>query len=222
MNIKFLLKLTVLLLGFAYQAIGLPEETALGALKTLLKSMNTLEAHVHQTLQDPQGQRIEDQTGILYLKKPAKIYWMVSGAEGRLIISNGQKIWDFDRGLAQVIVQKIHPKKQLQASPLFFLSGHLDQLHRYFNVQRLAKQGKYCMNRSTQCFDLKAKQGQVDQAFEAMQLGFFEGHLQEMRLLDALGQSVYWTFSQVRLNQPIAEERFNFKIPEGVDVLVQE
>ncbi len=58
-----------------------------------------------------------------------------------------------------------------------------------------------------------------DVGFEDIRIGFEAGSLRVMELVDGLGQTTRITMTEGVENQPIADARFQFTPPEGVDVI---
>ena len=121
--------------------------------------------------------------------------------------------------MEQVIIQTV--KRGGDLTPVVFLSHDLGSFTKEFliseNSTSVDGKSKKCLSQSKQCFVLKPKR--AEQAFESVELGFKEGVLQELRLLDALGRHTQIVFKQIHMNQPIPDSRFQFKIPENTDIL---
>ncbi len=186
------------------------------ALQHLLGTMQSVDARFSQSLRNQQGQWLEQSQGRFRLKKPAKLYWEIEGEDARLIVSNGQKVWDFDKVLEQVIVQNLATASG--GTPLLLLSGDFKNLHRAFSVQYLPSKNNHCLKQSTACFVLYPK-NKEDQPFEKIAIGFKKDQLQEMQLFDPLGQCSEIIFNDLRLNPPLSDALFSFKIPPNVDIL---
>lgn len=55
--------------------------------------------------------------------------------------------------------------------------------------------------------------------FQHLTLVFKAGQLVEFSIKDSLGQVTRCVLSNVQRNKPLAEEKFYFQVPEGVEVL---
>lgn len=193
-------------------------------LKKLLSHMRSMEAHFEQKLLNEQGRILEKQRGQIFLKKPGRLYWAIEGDEQRFIISNGKKIWDFDPVLEQVIIQTV--KGGADLTPVVFLSHDFGSFMKEFIIREIpllnaaiSEKTPRCLTQSKQCFVLKPKR--AEQAFEKVEVGFKKGVLQELRLLDALGRYTHIVFTQIHINESIPDSKFQFKIPENVDILTK-
>lgn len=58
-------------------------------------------------------------------------------------------------------------------------------------------------------------------AFKSIQMTFQQKQLTNMRVVNNLGQTSDFHFSKIKLNAPLKSELFNFKAPQGVEVLKQ-
>ena len=54
--------------------------------------------------------------------------------------------------------------------------------------------------------------------FDYIHVGFKSGLLSRMLLKDSFGQTTRLLFTDVSVHTPIADDRFEFNVPEGVDV----
>ena len=56
-----------------------------------------------------------------------------------------------------------------------------------------------------------------DNLFETLTLEFDSDQLTRMAFLDSLGQTTIIQFRNIRINEPVPDERFVFETPAGVD-----
>jgi outer membrane lipoprotein carrier protein len=60
-----------------------------------------------------------------------------------------------------------------------------------------------------------------DSTFKSVLIGLEKGNLSGMQLNDNFGQLTRIYFSNLKLNQPIKPELFEFKAPAGADVFAE-
>nr|MBA3624374.1 outer-membrane lipoprotein carrier protein LolA [Methylibium sp.] len=60
-----------------------------------------------------------------------------------------------------------------------------------------------------------------DGSFQSLKIGFRDGTLAAVEIVDAFGQRSLLAFSQVEANPALPAERFRFVPPAGVDVIAQ-
>lgn len=184
-------------------------------LKTLLAPVESLTADFQQELLSESGNSLMQAKGQMWLKKPGQFRWEVQGKDSRLVVSNGKQVWDYDKDLEQVTVQKL--AKGEAKAPIFFLTGDVNTLEKDFKIKNLTSAGKSCMKESDQCFELKPKTEQSP--FQSISIGFKNKVLNELEMSDQLGQKSFFKFSNAKLNAAVAPSVFQFVTPKGVDVV---
>jgi outer membrane lipoprotein carrier protein len=184
-------------------------------LKALLAPIVSLQATFQQTVRNEQGRLLQNLSGKVVLKRPARFRWEILRKEPRLIIADGKKVWDFDQDLEQVSVQKLSAG-QIRAH-IFFLTGNVHTLEKDFKITRLFSSKGKCLENSEICFELMPKT--EEGSFQWIKIGFKAGVVKEMQLLDQLGQYSHLVFKHIKLNETIPDARFHFVPPAGVDVL---
>ena len=66
-------------------------------------------------------------------------------------------------------------------------------------------------------FTLKPKT--KDTLFDNLRLSFRNGLLNDMQLIDSVGQRTNILFTGVKANEPVPASKFKFDIPKGADVI---
>lgn len=207
---------------FSQSLLAETSQSSSDQLKTLLNPITTLQGGFQQTVKSERGKVLQRLSGKVWIKKPAQFRWEILGKDSRLVIADGKKVWDFDKDLDQVTVQKLD-KGQTRA-PIYFLTGDANSIDKDFHVTDIGSQnsekpntpGK-CLQESNACFELKPKQ--KEGAFQWVRIGFKDKILREMQMLDQLGQYSHFVFKDVILNGNISANQFQFTPPAGVDVL---
>lgn len=187
-------------------------------LKALLNPITTLHGNFHQVIQNEAGKALQTCAGKLWIKKPGQFRWEVLGQEPRVIVADGKKVWDYDKELEQVTIQTLN--KGHAAAPIFFLTGNVNALNTEFNIKKMTLIRGRCLKDSDNCFELRPKNS--DGAFQRIKIGFKMNILNEMELLDQLGQISLFHFKEMRLNANIPESQFRFTPPKGIDVLTND
>jgi chaperone LolA len=199
-------------------AAGAATTTDTAELKALLVPISSLQGHFQQVIKSEAGRQLQSCTGKMWLKKPGQFRWEVLGNEPRLIVADGKKVWDYDKDLEQVTIQKLN--KAQTAAPIFFLTGDVNSLDADFKVKKLPLVDGHCLKNSEGCFELHPKNSEG--SFQWIKIGFKAKTLNEMELLDQLGQVSVFSFKQVQLNANIPDSQFHFTPPKGVDVLTND
>ena len=180
----------------------------ISSLKNFYAKTNAMRANFYQIVTDRQGQKIQEVYGEMQLKRPNMFRWDYNKPFEQQIISDGKQVWLYDTELAQVTVRAL--SKALGSSPAALLAGgeSLDQNFKLMNLP--AKDNLEWVS---------ANPNDADSGFEKISLGFKNGLLQEMKLVDTFGHQTKIVFSKQLQNPVIDTKTFLFKPPKGVDVL---
>ncbi len=188
--------------SFAYAGEGLDR------LKRFTANLNSMKADFTQTLFDDKMRQVEVASGFFLLQKPGKFRWDYRVPYQQLIVANGEKLWLYDNDLEQVTVKPL--EEALGAAPITLLTGS-DDLEKQFKIIELGNiDGREFLQ-----LELKVKD--TDYGFMLLAMG--KKGLEVMELKDKLGQVTRIEFQNIVLNAKVSSDKFEFKVPEGVDVI---
>jgi outer membrane lipoprotein carrier protein len=210
------IKLVFYLALFLFSHLVLALDTT--ELQSLLASVSAIQGNFQQNIKSEDGRLLQTCSGKVWLKKPGKFRWEVLGKAPRLIVADGKKVWDYDKDLEQVTIQKL--TKGQTAAPIFFLTGDVKSLNTDFEIKKMLLTKNQCLKNSDTCFELHPKHS--DGSFQWIKIGFKAKILNEMELLDQLGQVSQFSFKQMKVNGDIPDSEFQFNPPKGVDILTNE
>lgn len=179
-----------------------------GKVEQFLDGLQGLQAQFEQTLTDSKGQVIDRSSGTLAIRRPNRFRWDYREPNEQLILSDGTRIWLYDKDLEQVTVRRVD--ESLSATPAMLLSGE-GTLSDNFKVTQSSQEG------AIQWVQLEPKRNDTD--FKWVRLGFERAALKFMQLADKLGQTTLLEFSSFERNPPLDPSRFVFKVPPGADVI---
>ena len=202
---RMLLIALLAVLSFPLQAA---DDTAVQRLTTLLNKAQTISGRFSQLTLDGSGTQLQETSGEMALKRPGQFRWHTDAPMEQLLVSNGQTIWLYDPDLEQVTIQKMD--QRLTHTPALLLSGDISKIAESFDIT--LKEGGDVVD-----FILKPKA--ADSLFESLRLSFRGGMLNDMQLIDNVGQRTNILFLGVKMNPPIAASQFTFEVPAGVDVI---
>ena len=213
MHVRVISSVLLLFLLGTRVSLGIADDSS--TLEALLAPISSLKGNFEQILLNERGVELQHLSGTLALKKPGQFRWEVRGDEPRIVISDGKKVWDYDQDLEQVTIQRLNQGQS--KAPIFFLTGAKNELHKDFSVKKLPLVKGKCLQKSDTCFELisKGEEG----AFLWIKIGFKNKHLQEMELLDQLGQRSVFRFNHIDLNPALSKTTFQFVPPPGIDIL---
>lgn len=146
--------------------------------------------------------------GSFVFQRPGRFRWTYEQPYEQVLVSDGQRLWLYDRDLNQVTVRKL--AASLPASPASILFGAND-FEREFEV---AEDGT-----ADGLAWIAARPRTRDTTFERIRIGFKEGLPAAMELVDSFGQTSRLAFSKLERNPRIEAETFRFVPPKGADVL---
>lgn len=195
-------------LGMVSQAHA-DEAAAIRKLTQLLSQAETMTARFTQTTLDASGSSLQEASGEMMLKRPGQFRWHTDAPMEQLLVSDGKQAWLYDPDLEQVTVQTMD--QRLTHTPALLLSGDITSIRESFQVEYTA--GRNGLD------DFVLLPKGHDSLFDTLRLSFKNGALNDMQLVDGIGQRTNIVFESVRMNAPVADSEFKFDIPPGVDVI---
>lgn len=193
----------LLLSSFAVQA-----ETPEQALARFVDGVQSLQAEFTQTQTDEQGETLSSSTGSMALARPGKFRWEYQTPTPQLIVTDGSKLWLYDRDLQQVSIRPA--VEALQGTPAALLS----QKQSLTEAFQLSDAGEDLGVRKLRLVP-KAKDGD----FQSVELWLKGGTPVRMLFRDQLGGATDIRFSSIQTNGRIATSQFQFQPPKGVEVI---
>jgi outer membrane lipoprotein carrier protein len=177
-------------------------------LNAFLKGLKTLKADFHQSLYDENLSPLEEARGAFLLSRPDRFRWDYRQPEAQLIVADGDKVWIYDRDLAQVTVRNMGAA--LGATPAMLLSSDRP-VDENFEVSELRPSG------GLEWIGLKPRHS--DTGFSHIRLGLKGNVLELMELVDNFGQLTRIQFENVKRNPRIDPSAFRFDPPKGADII---
>lgn len=202
------LLLSVLALGAAGLLHAADDPARSPLLDHYLNEVRTLSADFTQTLIDASGERIEESTGSLVISRPGRFRWTYVEPYEQWLVADGLNLWSYDVDLAQVTVK---PQAAALASTPALLLGGSDEVLDEFRYEGSASHDGLTWVRLVPL--------DTDSGFRHVELGFSGETLARMIFLDNLEQTTVVTLDDVVVNEPIDTSRFEFEVPEDVDVV---
>ncbi|KRW68538.1 outer membrane lipoprotein chaperone LolA [Pseudomonas sp. GD03855] len=174
----------------------------------LLNQAETLTGRFSQLSLDGGGTQLQETSGELALKRPGQFRWHTDAPMEQLLVSNGKKVWLYDPDLEQVTIQELD--QRLTHTPALLLSGDVSTISENFEVSH---------KEAGEVVDFTLKPKAKDTLFDNLRLSFRNGVINDMQLIDSVGQRTNILFMGVKMNQPLKADLFTFDIPEGADVI---
>jgi outer membrane lipoprotein carrier protein len=181
-------------------------ETPSQQLEALLSNFHAMRADFTQVVEVHKS-KPKESYGHMELQRPGKFRWEIISPNRQLIIADGKYLWIYDVDLAQATKQKLN---QDANNPASLLSGSSVVLHDHFQVHDVKN-----INGS-QVFQLKPKNRDM---LENIELRFQDKKLQQMTVIDNLGQKSVFNFMNVVINPKLPSTLFRFHVPSHVDII---
>ena len=204
MKIPHLFLCSLFLLSFAVPSFA---SSGQDSLETHLQGYKNLSGQFTQIISSENSSHSQSSTGEFWIKKPNQFRWHYSTPYIQQIISNGESLWVYDEDLEQVTIKDA--SQSIDSSPLAIILGSAD-LDKLFNITQLGD--------SDDLQWLSLTPLEESSGFEFINVGFKNGLLTRMVLQDNFGQTTRLLFTDVSVQIPIADDKFEFIVPEGADV----
>ena len=173
-----------------------------------INELVTLQGDFEQALLDADGQLVEKTAGTLEIQRPGRFRWSYTEPYEQWLVADGLNVWSYDVDLEQVTVK---PQAQALANTPALLLGGADGALDQFEYQ-----GSY-VEESTRWVRLAPKD--TESGFLRVELGFRDEALHRMVFFDNLEQTTLVSLYDVAVNEPIDPGRFEFAVPQDVDVV---
>ncbi len=189
--------------------------------------LNSFQGDFLQTVYQD-GQLTQTSFGEVFLKKPLKFRWNYETPEPMQLVSDGKKFYHYDVELAQVTSKSV---KEVAGSALATLLNGKKSIDKTFKVKTLKqsilskKYPKFLTDwqlKASKFYQLTPKRKMDgDAQAKVIILGISdENKLTVFYVEDDYGKNSF-LFDNVEQNGTIANDKFIFVAPEGVDVLGQ-
>jgi len=178
------------------------------SLRHFFSEVQTFSASFKQVVLDEGLNTLQESSGTLWIDRPDKFRWNYDSPFKQEIVGDGKKIWVYDKDLQQVTVRPL--SGGLGYTPAVLLAGR-GRLEDSFTIKPLGTQGNLEWSQLTP----KNKDG----GFESIRIGFEQGKLRVLEMLDGFGNTTRVTLQTSAENIKIDSAKFQFTPPRGVDVV---
>jgi outer membrane lipoprotein carrier protein len=168
----------------------------------------TFSGDFEQSLIDPDGRLLETTSGTLEIQRPGRFRWVYEEPYEQWLVADGTNIWSYDVDLEQVTVKS--QADALANTPALLLGGSGQAMDQFEYGGSFVESGLTWV---------RLLPVDTDSGFRRVELGFDDGRLSRMVFLDNLEQTTVVVLKNVIVNEPIDAARFEFAVPDGVDVV---
>lgn len=208
-SVIVLKSVSLLMIAIASQVV-VAEETDEGRvlLDVFLNDVKTMSARFEQSLIDADSIVIEESHGVLEIQRPGRFRWVYDTPYEQIMVADGLNIWSYDVDLAQVTVKA--QQDVLGGTPALLFGGTDNVLDDFEYTESFSDRGTIWIH---------LRPRSTDSGFTKIELGFDDGNLRRMIFSDNLQQSTLIALFDVRINEEIPADHFQFTPPDDVDVV---
>lgn len=200
------------LAGTVLVSILVPAALADGdLLEDFFVKVRTLQADFHQVVLDEDLVPLQETSGRMWLSRPGRFRWSYGQPVEQEVLADGLRLWVYDVGLEQVIVRS--QSKTLGNTPAALLVN-ADKPGDSYLIEYLGEQG------TISWVTLFPKDSSAP--FSQVQLGFENGELRLVQMLDQLDQITRVQLDNLIVNDQLPKDLFRLNLPAGVDVIEEE
>jgi outer membrane lipoprotein carrier protein len=205
-------------IAFAISVFTLCAQAAgLDTLESFLKTAKSGRAEFTQVVTGPakggQPARTRTSSGTFEFVRPNRFRFDYKKPFEQTIVADGQTLWIHDVDLKQVTTRKQAQVLGSTPAALIAAAPDLDGLRKDFVLEPGgSKDGIEWVTAIP-----KFKEGQLAR----VKIGFRGNELAALEILDSFGQTSVLTFIRMEVNAALPASSFQFKPPEGVDVVKQ-
>lgn len=186
--------------------VGYAQATALAQLKTFLRASQTLSASFRQSTLGENGTILQNSYGLFYLQKPAKFRWSYQKPFAQEIIAKDDKVYFYDIELEQISIKNM----DTNLAPIMDLLSRNIVLADDFVVQQLVDTKQ-----------IKLTPQNINSGVNYLIITMADNVISQIQIIDNFGQSNRISFTDIKINDAIDKDIFEFTVPDGVDVFTQ-
>ena len=205
---RLLILLSLLLIGVNGAHAANSSKSGTESLRRFFNEVNSFSARFNQVVLDERLSPIQESSGTLWIERPDKFRWDYDKPYQQQIVADGKRLWVYDVGLQQVTVRPL--SGGLGDTPAMLLAGR-GRLEDNFTIKALSTQN------DIEWVQLSPRR--KDSGYEDIRIGFSQGKLRLLEMVDGFGHVTRVTLESPRENARIDPARFSFTPPEGVDVV---
>ena len=189
----------------------------LESLEAFVRTAKTGRADFTQVVTPParegQAARSKTSSGSFEFSRPNRFRFEYRKPFAQTIVADGQTLWLHDVDLNQVTARKQAQVLGTTPAALIASAPDLASLRKDFNLEAAPDREGLQWVVATP----KVKEGQVN----SVRIGFRGDQLAALDILDGFGQRSVMTFNNLQVNAPLSADAFQFKPPQGADLVRQ-
>jgi outer membrane lipoprotein carrier protein len=181
---------------------------AIEQLKSFSSGTKSARGEFSQQLVKRAGQPTAAAKGEFAFARPGRFRWEIQSPYQQLIVTDGSKLYFYDKDLKQVTVREAGDVISATPAAVLFGGAELD------TAFTLKDEGE---KDNLQWVEALPKV--ADSGFDRIRVGMRDGLPVQMEVQDAFGQVNRFTFTRISRNAAVPDSDFSFTPPPGVDVI---
>jgi len=153
---------------------------------------------------------VQNDSGVLFLRKPGRMRWEYSSPVGKLFISDGKDVLLYTPDDRRAEKSKLKESEDMRA-PLAFLLGKLDFKKEFKSFETHAEGSDNWISAEPKSENLAYSRVEF--------LSAPDGEILRVRITGQDQSKLDFTFSNEQLNVPVAPSLFTFHPPPGVQIV---
>lgn len=205
--------------GITGTALGAPAADGLQSLASFLSSTQGGQAQFTQVVtapaKDGQVARPRRSSGSFAFLRPNRFRFDYNKPFEQKIVADGKTLWLYDLDLNQVTARPLESVLSGTPAAVIASARSLDGLRQYFELKPIAAPADAQAGSAWVEAIPKGKDGQI----QSIKVGFANGQLVALDVLDSFGQRSAIQFTALETGSLPAAGSFNFEPPAGADVI---
>lgn len=201
--------------------VALVRADGLKSLELFMQSAQAGRADFTQTVTSPprngEAARVRVSSGTFEFQRPHRFKFVYQKPFMQTIVADGQTLWLYDVDLNQVTQRT--QAKALGNTPALLASAPNVQALRAEFVLESAENPQNDQDSQNNLEWVLARPKAQDSTLQTVRMGFAQGQLAALEMVDSFGQRSLIRFSNVQLNIALPPATFRFKPPVGADVV---
>ncbi len=188
-------------------------DQVLQVLEAKYQSLKSFSASFRQRYEN--AEQVLEESGILIIKKPGKMYWEYQKPAAKYFLVDGRKSWFYVPADKQVIVTNLRDDA---STPLMLLFGKGD-LRSDFEVQEEKEQAP----RTTGNWMLRLvpRTPQGDFSHIVLEVDPTTSIISRLMVVEPIGARNEYVFSDIVENRKVSDKVFKLRLPSDVEVVEQ-
>lgn len=187
------------------------EQATVDAIQKHYDATKTFKAGFTQKAYIKMMDQVQETRGEVYIKKPGKMKWVYNAPDPQILISNNKTLWLYlpeEKQVNKVPVENVYSNN----TPALFLAGKGRLTDSFTVFQVIREEDKIVMVMTPK---------REDMGLEKLVLSADKNNYQIIgsTVYDKLGNKTDISFNKIEINLELPEDMFQFKTPEGVEVM---